>query len=358
MSTAQVAPATTPQELLVTVRNSAAIKLEFLRALAKKLIAASQKGIEATINFARRVWSSVPTAVSGAMIAGLTSTRAGYDSVVRAARKAVNSATGILGSAFSFINRALTWVGEKIANAVGYVYAPAGNVLHRVNNFFTKLRYNLVEWVQNTYKTVAMVVNGSVKHETTRALVMGGSMAITTGMMVNTFAGGLASKFVSSIPVVGGLLSASFIGNGPAIAIGLMALVGAGISMFFNGREIVQNEIIESIMEERDAQSSAERIVAIVSNEQDRRVNSTEDIQFIMSEDDWVEKTISPITFAESIVTESHGNLAVLVQGEVTVEQAEEIAEATVNAEIAQMESQILNRNAYPAKKNHNKKRR
>lgn len=355
MSTAQVAPATTPQELLVTVRNSAAIKLEFLRALAKKLIAASQKGIEATINFARRVWSSVPTAVSGAMIAGLTSTRAGYDSVVRAARKAVNSATGILGSAFSFINRALTWVGEKIANAVGYVYAPAGNVLHRVNNFSTKLRYNLVEWVQHTYKTVAMVVNGSVKHETTRALVMGGSMAITTGMMVNTFAGGLASKFVSSIPVVGGLLSAAFIGNGPAIAIGLMAVVGAGISMFFNGREIVQNEIIESIMEEHDTQSSAERIIEIVSNEQERRSN----VEFLISEDEWYEDTnTTPSVFAESIVTESNGSLAVLVQGEVTVEQAEEIAQSTVEAEIAQIENQFLQRNAYPAKKNHNKKRR
>jgi hypothetical protein len=366
MSTTQVATATTPQELLVTVRNSAAIKLEFLRALAKKLLVASQKGLAATLAFARRAWSAMPAAVSGSIVAGLTSTKAGYDSIVRATRKAVNSATGILGSVVSFANRAISWVGEKIANAVGYVYKPAGNFLNRVNNYSTSLRYSLVDWVENTYKTVAMVVNGSVKHATTRALVMSGSMAITTGMFVNTFTGGLASAFTRNIPVVGGLLSASLTGNGPLAAITIMAIAGAGISMFFSGREIVANAIVESAIEEYANEQIAERLVYIASQDVDavevvaeapkrrgRQPGSKNKPKVQVSE--VIAHAPSSI---ESVVTESaEGNLAVLVQGDVTVEEADYIAEATIEAEIQNLERQVLQR-TYPAKKNHNKKRR
>jgi hypothetical protein len=375
MATAEVVE-TTP-EMVVSVRNIATVKLEFLRALAKKLIAATAKSYEQVLEFAHRIWSNIPVKRIASTAVGLTATSRGYKQVTSIVRTGLNFITGIFSRAVKLVRKAIYWTGLTIANAVGYVSPPVGGVLRRANEKVNDVSYNLVNWVETTYKGMGNVIRRAYNHPLAVNITTLGSTAIVTSATFNGLLGGLPSRMLSSIPFIGGLM-ASAITGGYATLFSVIAIasIGATSALIF-----ASDSIIEDIMTEKLEEVFSDATLSAMGY--DAALNATgmariQDGELILVEDKpkrkytkrqpveqkakrpYNRKPVQPVVEEAPVVSDItelvESKALVTVGGNVTEPVAQAIAEQHITDEIASLENQIRQIKS-PVKRDYPKKR-
>lgn len=318
MSTATIVPESTEYDIktvVVKVRNSATSKLEFLRALAKKIANAISDGVAQTLAFARRVWTTMPASVSGALASGLMSTRAGYTFLTDAVRKTLSFVSNVFFKGLMITHNFIDTVGGQISHVVRKINEPAGLFLRNANASFTDLRMTAMDWAYRNLVGLGTILKAAFTSDITVRAVTGGSFAITAGIFGNLAFNGIVSAFASSVPYIGGMLVTALSGGlATILAIVGIANVAAGLSLVFNRDKV---------------------IASAVKNVEAKIVQATE----LQSE----------------IMDLLGGEATVVVTGS-TLEQAEAVATAHVAREVTELERSI--KRDYPkARQGHHPKK-
>jgi len=331
MATANVAPTGAKADAKATVvqiRNAVSAKLDYLRVLANKLIASSKKGVAQTITFMRRSWGIIPLSFGGALVSGLTATKSGYRAVTGFISSVIRSAYCLLGKARRWSTDISDYGIQLLAKVVGKINKPAGA---KISSFGFKMTdYRERFWAKANYyvSTLALVIKAAVEHTITATIVPIWSSLIGVGFLLNQFTGGMASTLATGIPVVGKYAVAAMAG-GPATALAIIgvAFLGGVVSIALKSKDII-------------AQAQAQTIVSAMN--------------FIETD----ESDISSV-----IVEMSHGDVKVKVEGDVTIDQATDIAMKHIAEEVTALEKVVRpnitpKQNNYPSNQNKNKKKK
>jgi len=328
MATATLAPTGAQADAKATVikvRNAASVKLDYLRSLATKLVASSRKGIASTVTFMRRSWGIIPVSLGGALIGGLTATKSGYRMVTGFISSVIKKTFKILGSIRRKSTDIYDYGFQLLAKGVGKINASAGSKManfgYKVTDFRERAWAKAAEYTAN----FGRILKGAFEHTITATIVPIWSSIIGVGYVVNQFTGGLVSTFASLVPVVGKYIVAALSGGLPAILCVLgVAMIGAGVSIVLKNDEIV-NGVQAQVLSE-----TIEEAIAI-----------------------------------SEIVDIANGVVHVEVEGNVTSEQATDIAEQHIAQELVVAEKAVLElarpqapRQQGPRNQNKNKKKK
>ena len=307
---------------VVKVRNAASVKLDYLRSLATKLVATSRKGIANTVTFMRRSWGVIPVSLGGALISGITSTKYGYRSVV-------NFASGIIKKTFSFIGslrRKLSYMYDNafatFAGLVGKVNYGLGRKLKNFGYKVTDVREQSFVRLSQATSRFGRIAKAALLHGIPSVVVPIWSTLVGVGYVVNYFFGNFASSLASLIPFAGKYIVAALAGGWPAILMtASVAMASATVACLFKSDQIIGKVVAEDIT-----------------------------------------GAISEAIAVSDIVDISSGTASVEVTGDVSYEQALDIAQQHVEQELVVAEKAVknlskpapraqVNRPTYPSKK-------
>jgi len=310
------------KSVLVKVQSKATNQLAFLKALAIKLTS-STKGITTTgLNFAKRVWSSMPAGVSGSLVASLTATKQGYLTLTGIVQSVISFVTNTITTVAIITHNSIDKVGALLGSLVKSVHAPTGDFVHDANATFTEMRYNAANFAYRNLSGLGTIMKHAFNNPITIRSTTFASVTVGAGLAVNALLNGAVVSFVSSLPFVGKFIAAALSGGvATVLFIVSVAMASAAFTLFYKRDEIVAEVISENI----DKITASATVIDIVSN----------------------------------IAT-------VEVEGDITLEQAEMVANAAVAQEVADTERSLAKdfpnvkpgqRNSYP-KSNPNKKRK
>lgn len=286
---------------VIKVRNAASVKLDYLRSLATKLVSASRKGIASTVTFMRRSWGVIPVSLGGALISGMTATKSSYRTVVGLVSFAIKKTFSLLGKIRRRSSEAFDYAYQLTAKMVGKINKPIGTKMAHFGYKLTDYRERSYARLESFAGNFGRIMRSAFEHTITATIVPIWSSLIGIGYVVNLFTHGLVSTFASLIPVGGKYIVAALAGGVPAIlAVVGVAMGGAAISLALKSDQIVnkvQSEVIAETLEEAVAISE---IVDITS-----------------------------------------GTVEVEVEGNITTEQATNIAQQHVEQELAAAEKAV-----------------
>ncbi|CAB4194621.1 hypothetical protein UFOVP1264_76 [uncultured Caudovirales phage] len=363
MATTTMAPVNISDDVktvVVKVRTAATLKLEFLRALVKKIASASKQGAYSVIGFAKRFWETVPASVSGAVAAGLASTREGYQAATSFIRNSLRWVTGLAWGAARMASMAVDKALGFTAKVVGTIYAPAGEFLANANDRFTSMRETAMNYVYTNLYGVGTVLKAAYNTTTTVALTTGFATAVSAAFVAKAALPEIASNalaLVATVPVVsymGRWIEFALTGGvATFLSLALVATIGAVASFFFNKEEI-QESIVEEII---GLEHNADKIMRVV--EKLNKVVDNDSVELVETVEPTImyKSVIEPQQVTTEILEMASGEVAVLVSGDLTEDEAQAVADEHVEREIADLERRV-NKQAYPAKKNHNKGKR
>jgi len=221
------------KEMAANVRTKAAIKLQYLRTLAGKIIADTAASRSKIVSYFKGafgfIWNAIPHTVRGTILSSMMATREGYLALVHLIKTAVGFVTKGLAKVNHFVDRAIFKAGTMFAKLVGIFSKKASEKVTTWNIKFSGVRAKVTNFLTisttiiSTKLTQAFTGTKAVNFTTTGASVFTGLVA------ANALTKGAVSSAIKLIPFVGKIVAAGMSGLGVLASLLAIATAGAVI---------------------------------------------------------------------------------------------------------------------------------